>query len=72
MLFPRAGRRSDICGNLLPESYRGRFCSAIAHQSPATTEPAWSLIPAAMNGHGGSFLIDKCLDDYAPPVAGLS
>jgi hypothetical protein len=23
------------------------------------------------DGHGGSFLIDKCLDDYAPPVAGL-
>jgi hypothetical protein len=22
MLFPRAGRRSDICGNLLPENYR--------------------------------------------------
>jgi hypothetical protein len=37
----------------------------------ATTEPAWSLIPAAMNGHWGAFLTDKCLDDYAPPVAGL-
>ena len=24
-----------------------------------------------MNGHGGAFLIDKCLDDYALPVAGL-
>jgi hypothetical protein len=33
-LFPRAARRGDICGNLLPESYSGHFCSAIAHQSP--------------------------------------